>query len=166
LNIFISDIKNSVISNGAIILVKSNGLGRATTDKGEDIGNHFLDFFEDKANQISGRIETVYELVKEFNESYPERQLPYPDNVLSPGFSTNQLIFPKENDSTKFTVDKLNREQKIKDCSISLYNVFKENVERENNKSGENVSRYSDYQWGFFYDDNKFYDTLNAIKEQ
>lgn len=166
LNIFISDIKNSVISNGAIILVKSNGLGRATSDKGKDIGNNFSAFFEDKANQISSRIETVYELVKKFNESYPERQLPYPTNVLDTGFTTDQLIYPKENDSTKFTIDKLNREQKIKDCSISLYNVFKENVERENNKSGENVSRYSDYQWGFFYDDNKFYDTLNAIKEQ
>ena len=168
LKVVITDSNDDKISNACVILVPSDD-GSVGYSSGDNSGNTYLNFFEDPKGDIKGRIETllgdsdagVKSRIDEFNSNHSNRNLPKPDNILTA--TTKQIIYKNENDGTKYIIDKYNFNDKIKEASEPLYNALRDYTEKENKKSGENVSRYSKYQWGIFYKDNGFYDALNAV---
>lgn len=168
LKVVITDSNNDKISNACVILVPSDD-GSVGYSSGDNSGNTYLNFFEDPKQDIRGRIGMllgdsdagVESKIDAFNSKYSNRNLPKPDNILTA--TTRHIVYKNENDGTKYIIDKYNFNDYIKDACEPLYNALRDYTERENNKSGENVSRYSNYQWGLFYKDNGFYDALNAV---
>ena len=162
LKVLITDSKDDKISNACIILVPS--------DSGDNSGKKYLDFFNDPNGDIEGRISSllgkdgVEGEIEKFNKRHNDKRLPNPDNILTA--TTRHLLDENENDKTKYVIDKSNKNDDIKEACEPLYNAFRDYVDRENNKSGEKPSRYSKYQWGLFYKDNGFYDTLNKHLEE
>lgn len=159
LKLLITDSRDNVITNAAVILVNS--------DNGTNgDGNTFLSFFEDSTGNVEGRYRAITELVNDFNSKNDTVKINnLPDNVVSDTFTTRQLLFENENDNTKFVIDKDGSNDRIKEASEPLYNVFRECVDNENNKSAGNVSRYTNYKYGFFYSDNGFYSFINERLE-
>ena len=158
LKILITDTNDDKISNACIILVPSGGK--------DNSGKKYLDFFNDPNEEIRERIETLIGRdglegeISKFNGRHNDKKLPNPDNILT--ITTRNLLDENENDNTKYVIDKSGKNNDIKEASETLYNAFRDYIDRENNKSGTNVSRYSNYQWGLFYKDNGFYTTLNS----
>ena len=152
--LLITDSNNNILSSCGIVLIES--------DENISDPEEYEDYVNDGDGQM-GVYDSLMNLIDEFNAKYSNRQLPKPIDMRTQ--TPSHRIFKNETDETKYIIDKNSTNDDIKQANEQFYEKFKNIVDKENTKQGDGVSRYSKYQFGYFYKDNGFYGTLKSVLE-
>lgn len=125
-----------------------------------DNNEQFRVYTKDKSGQVEGLYGTFEELLKKYNEDFPEEPLPVPDKFYDS--NPSQRISTLPNHETKATMG-IHKNEDIKENYPDLYNLFKSIVEDGNLKG---VNPLLEYKHVYYYSDNKFSETLEEYKKK